>query len=292
MNLNSLSKARAFIALTKPTIVGLVILTGLGGMFITARGVPPWDILLVVTLGGGMTAGGAGVINHYMERNIDSLMSRTKKRPLPLGTISPPQALIVGIILNVIGFTVLALWANFLSAFLALGASLFYIFVYTGWLKRSTPQNIVIGGASGAMPPLVAAAAVTGTIPLSALYLFGIIFFWTPPHFWALALFLKEDYAKAKVPMLPVVQGDKATCWNILLYSIILAVINTLFLITGEVGAIYLGPAVILSGLFIFYAVRLLRNPTPDMGFKVFRFSLVYLAVLFLVVILDSMITF
>ena len=164
--------------------------------------------------------------------------------------------------------------------------------VYTGWLKRSTPQNIVIGGASGAMPPLVAAAAITGSIPLSALYLFGIIFFWTPPHFWALALYLKEDYAEARIPMLPVVKGDKVTCWNILLYSIILAVINTLFLITGEVGMIYLGPALILSGMFLFYAIRLLRNPTPDMGFQVFKFSLVYLAILFLVVIVDSVLPF
>ena len=290
MILPAISRARDYMALTKPPIVALLLLTALGGMFLSAQGLPPWEVVWVVLVGGGMTAAGANAINHYMDRDIDLIMPRTSKRPLPRGIIPPSNALLLGISLNIAGFALLALGANLLSALLALGASLFYILVYTGWLKRSTPQNIVIGGAAGAMPPLVAAAAVTGTIPLSAFYLFVIIFLWTPPHFWALALLLKDDYSLARIPMLPVVQGEKATCWNILLYTFALAAISLLFLTTGDVGLIYLLSAVTLSALFIYYALRLLRSPGRAMALQTYKFSLLYLAALFLAVIVDSVV--
>ena len=280
-----------YINLTKPFIIVMLLVTASGGMFVAAKGVPSWQTMLVVLLGGGMTAGGASAINHYLDRDIDARMERTHKRPLVRQTIPDIHAIILGIALNLVGFVLLYLGANLLSGLLAIGASLFYILVYTGWLKRSTTQNIVIGGAAGAMPPLIGVAAVTGGIDLSAFYLFAIIFFWTPPHFWALALILKEDYQAAGVPMLPVVHGEKATCWNILLYSLALFGIILLFFSGTPRGLIYLAAGVVLSVLFIQYAVKLLLNPSSiSLARQVYKYSLLYLAALFGALMLDAVV--
>jgi protoheme IX farnesyltransferase len=227
-----------------------------------------------------------------MDRDIDTMMSRTTLRPLPRGAISPTRALVVGVILNILGFAILSIGANVQSGVLAVIASLFYILVYTAWLKRSTSQNIVIGGAAGAMPPLVAAAAVTGGVPMAAVYLFLIIFFWTPPHFWALALLIQDDYARAKVPMLPVVKGERTTYWNIFIYTIVLGIVNILFVITSEIGLIYLIVCTGLSLMFIYLAGRLLREANRRAASVLYKYSLLYLSVLFLAVIIDRGLTF
>ena len=216
------STARAYIALTKPRIISLLILTALGGLFLASEG-PPDALLTLVVLGGGaLAAGGANALNHYLDRDIDGLMKRTASRPVVSGAVPPINAMWFGIALNVVAFVILGAFANPLSAVLTLSATLFYVFVYTKGLKRSTPQNIVIGGAAGAIPPMVGWAAVTGGVALPAVYMFAIIFFWTPPHFWALCLMIKDDYAEAGVPMLPVVAGVEETKLWILLYAVIL----------------------------------------------------------------------
>lgn len=240
--------------------------------------------------GGALTAGGAGALNHYLDRDIDARMRRTHRRPLVRRSLPEKHAVILGLALNLAGFAVLYIGANLLSALLALGASLFYIVVYTGWLKRSTAQNIVIGGAAGAMPPLIGIAAVNGRIDLSALYLFTIVFFWTPPHFWSLSLILKEDYKRAHVPMLPVVHGEKITCWNILLYSLALLAVTILFFSSTPRGLIYLTASVMLGALFIWYAVRLLLKPSPSKARQIYIYSLVYLAALFGAIMLDTVV--
>jgi len=283
---------KEYIILTKPYIVVLLLLTALGGIFVSVDHFPSVEIVGIVLIGGALTASGANAINHYMDRDIDSMMSRTTLRPIPRGAISPTRALIVGVLLNILGFAILSIGANIQSAVLAAIASLFYILVYTAWLKRSTSQNIVIGGAAGAMPPLVAAAAVTGGVPMAAVYLFLIIFFWTPPHFWALALLIKDDYARAKVPMLPVVKGERTTYWNIFIYTIVLAVVNVLFVMTSDIGLIYLIVGICLSVMFIYLAVRLLREASQHAALVLYKYSLLYLSGLCLAVIVDRALTF
>ena len=200
---------RDYVALTKPKIILLLVLTATGAMFLAAEGSPPLSTVLLVLFGGGLAAGGANALNQYWDRDIDERMVRTSTRPLPDQRIDPRHALYFGAALNVIAFMVLSSWVNLLAASLTLAATIFYVAVYTNWLKRSTTQNIVIGGAAGAIPPLVGWAAITGDLSLAALYMFAIVFFWTPPHFWALAVLLRNDYARAGVPMLPVVMGSK-----------------------------------------------------------------------------------
>ena len=282
---------RDLIALTKPAIMSLLLLTALGGMFLAQRGVPPFGLLAATLIGGAAASGGAASLNHYFDRDIDERMRRTRKRPLPAHRISNGVAIWWGIALNVVAFVVLALFTNVLAAALAIGGTVFYILVYTIWLKRSTAQNIVIGGAAGAIPPLVGWAAVTGSLDLAAWLLFAIIFFWTPAHFWALALLIRDDYERAGVPMLPVVRGDEATAWNILAYAASLLPLTLLLFIIGGLGYMYLAAAIILGALFIGYAFRLLRSGAlrrHAMARAVYLYSLLYLALLFVAIMVDS----
>jgi protoheme IX farnesyltransferase len=282
---------RDLVSLTKPAIMSLLLLTALGGMFLAARGVPPFGILAATLLGGAAASGGASSLNHYFDRDIDERMRRTRHRPLPAHRVSTRVAVVWGIALNVLAFIVLAVFANLLAATLALAGTVFYILVYTLWLKRTTAQNIVIGGAAGAIPPLVGWAAITGSLDLAAWLLFAIIFFWTPAHFWALALLIRDDYERAGVPMLPVVRGDEATAWNILAYAASLLPLTLLLFIIGGLGYVYLAAAIILGALFIAYAFRLLRSGAVRrraMARAVYLYSLLYLALLFVAIMVDS----
>lgn len=277
-----------YIALTKPRIISLLLITALGGMFLAAQGIPSSTLVAFVLVGGSLGAGGANALNHYLDRDIDERMGRTRRRPLPGLRIAPERALIFGIALNLASFALLSIWVNLLSAVLTIGATLFYVLVYTKWLKRSTTQNIVIGGAAGAVPPLVGWAAVTGSLGLPAYYLFALVFFWTPPHFWALAMMLEGDYAKAGVPMLPVVVGAKETAKSILLHSVTLVTLSILFYTMPGVGLTYLGGALALGVPFLFLAVRVLLNPTKQAALPLYLYSLLYLALLFVVIMVDS----
>jgi protoheme IX farnesyltransferase len=278
-----------YILLTKPWIVGLLLVTALGGAILAAEGLPQWKILIAVLLGGALASGGSSALNHFMDQDIDQLMKRTRLRPVANKRISPRNALIFGLLLNVLAFVLLWVWANLLAALLAMGGSIFYVLVYTGWLKRSTTQNIVIGGAAGAIPPLVGWAAVTDGLALPAFFLFAIIFYWTPPHFWALALLIQKDYAEAKVPMLPVVEGEASTRWAILLYVLLLVAITMLFYVTTtSLSLLYLISAVILGGIFAMYAVRLVRRGAREQAVQLYKYSLYYLAILFLVIMVDG----
>jgi protoheme IX farnesyltransferase len=282
---------RDLVSLTKPAIMSLLLLTALGGMFLAERGVPPFGLLAATLIGGAAASGGAASLNHYFDRDIDERMRRTRKRPLPAHRISTSVAIWWGIALNVVAFVVLAVFTNLLAASLAIGGTVFYILVYTIWLKRSTAQNIVIGGAAGAIPPLVGWAAITGSLDLAAWLLFAIIFFWTPAHFWALALLIRDDYERAGVPMLPVVRGDEATAWNILAYAASLLPLTLLLFIIGGLGYVYLAAAIILGALFIGYAFRLLRSGAVRrraMARAVYLYSLLYLALLFVAIMVDS----
>jgi protoheme IX farnesyltransferase len=282
---------RDLVSLTKPAIMSLLLLTALGGMFLAARGVPPFGILAATLIGGAAASGGASSLNHYFDRDIDERMHRTRDRPLPAHRVSTRVAVVWGLALNVIAFLVLALFANLLAATLALAGTVFYILVYTVWLKRTTAQNIVIGGAAGAIPPLVGWAAITGSLDLAAWLLFAIVFFWTPAHFWALALLIRDDYERAGVPMLPVVRGDEATAWNILAYSASLLPLTLLLFIIGGLGYLYLAAAIVLGALFIGYAFRLLRGGAVRrraMARAVYLYSLLYLALLFVAIMVDS----
>ena len=283
------STARAYIALTKPRIISLLILTALGGMFLASEGAPDALLALVVLGGGALAAGGANALNHYLDRDIDGLMKRTASRPVVSGTVAPLNAMRFGIALNVVAFAILAAFANPLSAVLTLSATLFYVFVYTKGLKRSTPQNIVIGGAAGAIPPMVGWAAVTGGLALPAIYMFAIIFFWTPPHFWALCLMIKDDYAEAGVPMLPVVAGVEETKLWILLYTVVLVALTALFALASDaLGWVYLASALALSLIFVWFAWRLTRKPGIEGAKAAYLYSLAYLALLFAAIMVDS----
>ena len=243
--------AADYLTLTKPPIISLLLVTAVGGMFLAAQGVPPIITLLLVCAGGALGAGGANAINHYLDQDIDALMSRTSQRPVPGNRISPARALAFGIGLNVAAFLVLAGGVNLLAAVLTLGATLFYVLVYTVWLKRTTPQNIVIGGAAGSIPPVVGWVAITGSLDLSALYLFTIIFFWTPPHFWALSLLIQKDYERAGVPMLPVVAGKERTVQSIFGYTIVLVALTLVFTASSTLGPVYLGMAAVLGAVLV-----------------------------------------
>lgn len=282
----------AYVALTKPRIIELLLVTTVPSMVVAARGFPPLSLILLTLLGGTLSAGGANAINCYLDRDIDQLMPRTRKRPLPTHRVEPTNALIFGIALGVIALILLWVTVNPLAALLSTAALLFYVFVYTIGMKRSTPQNIVIGGAAGAMPALVGWAAVTNTVELPALALFGIIFYWTPPHFWALAMRYEKDYAKAGVPMMPVVYGRQETTRHILLYSILLLAMSLAFFAVAQMGIIYLVAALVLNGIFIGWAFKLWRNPNPKSAWGLFRFSIYHLALLFGAMAFDQLIRF
>ena len=257
-------------------------------MFLAARGAPPLIPTLAVLAGGALGAGGANALNHYFDRDIDELMSRTRRRPLPAHRVAPRDALAFGVALVIASFAVLAFFANLLAATLVLGAAIFYVLVYTLWLKRTTTQNVVIGGAAGCVPPLVGWAAVTGDLALPAYVLFAIVFFWTPAHFWALATLIRDDYEKASVPMLPVVYGERATGWGILLYAVATVALTVLLFATQAVGLLYLAAAVLLGAAFIAYAARYLADAARASARAVYLFSIVYLAALFAVMVLDA----
>ena len=279
-----------YITLTKPPIILLLLITAAGGMFLAAQGLPSLPLLGIVWIGGALASAGANAINHQIDRDIDLIMTRTSKRPVASQRITPGKALAFGIILNVVAFLVLVTWVNLLAALLTLSATLFYVFIYTLWLKRSTPQNIVIGGAAGSIPPLVGWAAVTGGIDLPAVYLFTIVFFWTPPHFWALSLLIQEDYEKARIPMLPVVATRDYTTLNVFLYTIVLVGITLAFAYSPSVHGIYLCSALILGGMFLVLSWRLKRSSTRKLARTVYLFSLLYLALLFVAIMADTMV--
>ena len=287
-----LGLASDYLTLTKPPIISLLLITATGGMFLAAEGIPSLQTLALVLSGGALGAAGANAINHFLDQDIDALMSRTSRRPVASKRISPISALAFGIALNIGAFFVLAYWVNLLSASLTLSATLFYLLVYTGWLKRNTPQNIVIGGAAGAIPPMVGWAAVTGGMDLPALYLFSIVFFWTPPHFWALALLIQKDYRAAGVPMLPVVVGEERTTQNIFIYSLALVALTLLFAATDAVGLVYLASAAALGAVFIVLAWNLKREQTIRKARHLYLYSLLYLALLFAVMLADSVYRF
>ena len=280
-----------YIALMKPRIIVLLLVTATGGMLLASQGLPPISIIVSVLFGGALTAGGASALNHGADRDIDRLMPRTAGRPVANERLSVRDAFIFGIALNIIGFLLLWWQSNLLSGALAISGTFIYLVIYTKWLKRTTIHNIVIGGAAGAMPPLVGWAAVNGGLSLSAFYLFAIIFFWTPPHFWALALLLRRDYASAGIPMLPVVEGVKRTKLAILLYTILLFILTVLlFLSSNILGLYYLIAVMLLSGLFFLFALRLyLSSEQYSAGF-LYRYSLLYLALVFGVIMVESVI--
>jgi len=281
-----LASARDYITLTKPRIMTLLLLTGGAGMFVGAQGVPPLGLFAVTMLGLALACGGASALNHVLDRDIDLLMgSRTEKRPVATGRVSPEQALEFGILLSAVSFALLASAVNVLTAVLALVGNLFYVLVYTRWLKRTTPQNIVIGGAAGAVPPLVGYAAATGSLALPALWLFLIVFLWTPPHFWALALMIKNAYAAAGVPMLPVVRGERETARQIVLYS--LAMVAFTVVVGLWLGPLYTLAAVVLGAVFVALAVLLRRDLSRARAQLLFHYSLLYLALLFTAAALD-----
>jgi protoheme IX farnesyltransferase len=286
-----LRAARDVIALTKPAIMSLLLLTALGGMFLAAQGVPPFGVVLAVLVGGACASGGASALNHYFDRDLDELMRRTRRRPIPAHRVSTRFAIALGVALNAVAFAVLWLGANLLAALLAVSGTLFYIFVYTLWLKRTTSQNIVIGGAAGAIPPLVGWAAVTGSLDLPAWLLFGVIFFWTPAHFWALALLIRDDYERANVPMLPVTKGDRATAWAILWYALSLLPLTVLLFVVRAAGFLYLAAALALGAVFVWYALRLVGASEArrrSEARSTYVFSLLYLALLFVAIMVDS----
>ena len=281
---------RAYFALTKPRIIELLLVTTVPTMVLAQRGVPSVWLMAAVVLGGSLAAGGANTINMYLDRDIDDLMRRTRHRPLPQHAVAPGRALAFGIVLSVLSFVWLTVTVNLLSALLAASAIAFYVFVYTMWLKRSTPQNIVIGGAAGCVPVLVAWAAVTGTVQVPALVLFAIVFYWTPPHFWALALRYRGDYAAASVPMLPVVRGEAETARQIVIYTILLVVVSLLLFPAARMGLIYLVAAVVLGAGFVWYALRVMRDLSDGRAaIRLFRFSISYLTLLFAAVAADSL---
>jgi heme o synthase len=279
---------RDYATLTKPRIMSLLLLTGLCGLVVGARGFPAWWIVAVTMLGLALACGGASALNHVLDRDIDRLMGeRTRARPLAAQRMPPSQALEFGLALSAFSFVLLASAINVLTAVLALVGNLFYVLVYTGLLKRSTPQNIVIGGAAGAVPPLVGYAAATGNVAVPALWLFLIVFFWTPPHFWALAILLKENYAAARVPMLPVVRGVHATAQQIVLYSFALVALSAAPFLAGTFGVVYLAAAIALGAVFLTLALRLRRETTPRRAALLFHYSLLYLALLFVAMAVD-----
>jgi len=279
-----------YVSLAKPRIIPLLLITALGGMMMAERGWPSTGLVVLTLLGGALAAAGAGAINCWIDRDLDGAMLRTRRRPLPDGRIAPRHALLFGIALGVAAFVLLAFWVNVLAATLAISGLLFYVFVYTLWLKRWTVQNIVIGGAAGAVPPVVGWAAVTHRIDLTAIYLFAVIFLWTPPHFWALALRLKGDYARAQVPMLPVVRGEAVARRQILLYTLALVAVTIAVVVTGALGLLYLAGAAVLGAVFIALAVVNLRNRRQRWSRLLFDYSIAYLGLLFAVMVADRMI--
>jgi heme o synthase len=280
------SLLRDLVMLTKPRIISLLLVTTIAPMFVAGN--PGWLLVVVVTIGGYLMAGGANAVNMYLDRDIDTQMSRTRLRPIPSGRMGARAVLAFGVALATAATFLLARFTNVLAALLALGGFYFYVFVYTRWLKRTTPQNIVIGGAAGAFPPLVGWAAMTGTIDLTAVYLFLIVFYWTPPHFWALALLKQRDYGKAGVPMAPLVWGERETMRQMVWYNVILIALTLLPATFGAFGIIYLVSALVLGGILLAGVIRVATTKEwTKAAWQVYKFSLLYLALLFLAMVID-----
>ncbi|GAC1469736.1 MAG: heme o synthase [Ktedonobacteraceae bacterium] len=279
-----------YVNLIKPHVTVLLLGITVATMAIARQGFPALGLMLATLLGGAMAAGSANSINCYIDRDIDQIMGRTQRRALPSGRVQPLPALIFGIALGVASFIILAAFVNMLSALLALSAILFYVIVYTMGLKRTSTQNIVIGGAAGAVPVLVGWAAVTNSVSLSAIWLFAIVFYWTPPHFWALALLIQKDYEKANVPMLPVVMGEGETRKQIFLYSLLLVAVTMMLFIMHTMGYFYLVAALILGGILVYMSVRLLLDKTKEWARTIFWYSNCYLAAIFAVMVIDRVV--
>ena len=285
-----LGSVGAYVRLTKPRVIELLLVTAVPPMFLAQQGWPALGLVLAVVIGGAMAAGGANTINCWMERDRDQLMRRTLSRPLPQGEIVPSRALAFGIVLNIVAFELLASGANLLAAALTLSATLFYVFVYTMWLKPRTVQNIVIGGAAGAVPALVGWAAVTGSLAAPAWLLFAVVFFWTPAHFWALATKYRDDYAAAGIPMLPVVRGIEETTRQIAAYAMVTVAVTFAMTLTGYVGRFYAVAVFVLGVAFVVRALALMRAPNPQAAIKFFAWSNVYLMLVFVAVAVDALI--
>jgi protoheme IX farnesyltransferase len=278
-----------YVQLLKPRIILLLVITAYCAMVVAAHGLPPFFLSLYAMLGLALSAGGAHAVNMWYDRDIDALMARTHERPVPQGRIPATRSLTIGISLMAISFVLLLVTVNLLTALLALGGFLYYVLIYTMWLKRSTPQNIVIGGGAGAFPPLIGWAAVTGSVGLAAVLMFLIIFLWTPPHFWALALYRQDDYRRAGVPMMPVVRGERSTKLQMVSYAALLLVASAGLYFTGVVGAVYLAVAIALSAGFLAQTLVLLREHAPEtkLAKRTFGYSLLYLTVLFAAMVLN-----
>lgn len=281
------SRAGRYFELCKPRVVYLIVFTAVVGMFLAVPGWPPLNALIAGTLGIGLAASSAAAINHLLDQRIDAVMARTRDRPLPSGQLGTKQVLSFALILCVISMTMLLIWVNSLTAVLTFLSLIGYAIIYTVWLKRATPQNIVIGGAAGAAPPVLGWTAVTGTVDPNALILFLIIYVWTPPHFWALAIHRRHDYAAADIPMLPVTHGVRFTRWQILFYTILLVIVSTLPFLTGMSGLLYMAGVTVLNIGFLWYALRLLGEHDEGLPMQTFAYSVIYLMVLFVFLLVD-----
>jgi heme o synthase len=284
------SRVGAFVALTKPRIIELLLVTTVPTQVVAAQGLPPLHLVIWTVLGGTLAAGGANAFNMVVDRDIDRLMARTRNRPLVTGEVTAREALIFAFVLEVLAFALLWTAVNLLSAVLAVAACLFYVFVYTIWLKRSSTSNIVIGGAAGAVPVLVGWASITGSLDWAPVILFGIIFYWTPPHFWALAIRYREDYQAADVPMLPAVSSLRTTALRIVGYTVLLWALTLVFSPVAGMGVLYLTAAILLGGWYLWLAIKLLRSPTPELAMRMFTWSITYITLLFGVMALDELI--
>ncbi len=281
------SRIGAYVALTKPRIVELLLITTLPTMIVAARGWPPGGLVVLTLVGGALAAGGANAMNMVADRDIDKVMRRTRNRPLVTGALTVPEAVVFAVVLEAMGFGELWLWVNPLSAVLAVSATVFYVLVYTMWLKRTSTQNIVVGGVAGAVPVLVGWAAVTGSLSWTPVVLFAVIFVWTPPHFWALAVKYKDDYSAAHVPMLPSVATFRRTAVEILLYTVCLVAVSLLLAAVARLGPIYVASASLLGALFIAMVARLWHQATPKAAMAVFSYSITYLTLLFVAMAVD-----
>ena len=273
--------------LTKPRVVALIVFTAVVGMLLAVPGIPPWKALVFGSLGIWLAAASAAAINHLIDQRIDAVMARTQHRPLPTGALRPHQVLVFALALGALSMILLVWQVNTLAALLTFASLIGYAVIYTGYLKRATPQNIVIGGLAGAAPPALGWVAVTGELHPHALLLVLIIFVWTPPHFWALAIYRREDYSRAQVPMLPVTHGVEYTRWHVLLYTVLLVIVTVLPWLTRMSGVFYLGGALILGAAFLYYAIRLMKPPSERFAMEVFNYSIVYLMALFAFLLLD-----
>ncbi|GAA0717646.1 heme o synthase [Dokdonella soli] len=281
------SLASQYFELTKPRVVALIVFTAVIGMFLAVPGLPPLRQAVAGCVGIWLAAASAAALNHLIDQRIDKMMARTSQRPLATGALTPTQVLAFALILGTLSMAILIALVNPLTAALTFASLIGYAVVYTAYLKRATPQNIVIGGAAGAAPPVLGWAAVTGHVHPYALLLFLIIFIWTPPHFWALAIFRRDDYSRAQVPMLPVTHGVEYTRWHVLFYTVLLLVITVLPWLTGMSGLFYLGGALVLGGAFLYYAIRLLNPPDEFFAMRVFNYSIIYLMALFAFLLVD-----